>query len=122
MMEVAGLFLSGLVVAVQPAPVDVTNCAAYMTNNAQFGGSPVLAIGFTNTSERTISSITFGVTSGSQPEAEVTDKGTFSTGAHVNHSFSSPVSGVTHTNCVVRSVTFSDGGQWVAGAEPPVQR
>ena len=98
------------------APVNVTTCSSELTNAGQFGGGPTLTIGFTNTSSKTISSIVFGISDGQGTQVALTDAGTFKSGEAIHHTFNSPVSRVSGTQCVVREVTFADGGTWVAAS------
>ncbi len=119
MIPLAALALSSALAVSSGEPVNVTSCSSQVTNAGQIGASPILTIGFTNTSSRTISSIVFGISDGHNAEVPLTDAGTFNGGASVHHTFNSPVSSVFGTKCVVRSVTFADGGRWVAGADTP---
>ena len=96
------------------APVNVTTCSSELLSAGQFGGAPILTIGFTNTSSKTISSIVFGISDGQGAQVALTDAGTFKSGEAIHHTFNSPVSRVSGTQCVVREVTFSDGDRWVA--------
>jgi hypothetical protein len=114
MNALAGLLLAAQLAINGQTPVDVTTCSSQITNNGQFAAASLLTIDFTNTSARTIKSVTFGVSAGNQPEAQMTDAGTFTTGTPIRHTFTSPISNVTQPRCVVRSVTFSDGDEWVA--------
>ncbi|MBV8637856.1 MAG: hypothetical protein JO322_07195 [Candidatus Eremiobacteraeota bacterium] len=119
MIILAALALSSVLGAGTEIPVDVTSCSSQITSAGQIGASPILTIDFTNTSSKMISSIVFGISDGHNAEVPLTDAGTFNGGASVRHTFNSPVSSVSGTKCVVRSVTFSDGGRWVAGADTP---
>ena len=119
MIPLAALALSSAFNASTDMPVNVTSCTSELTNSGQFGGSPILTIGFTNTSSKTISSIVFGISDGQDAEVPLTDAGTFNSGATVRHTYTSPISRVSGTKCVVRAVTFTDGDRWVAGTDTP---
>lgn len=119
MISLAAVALSSMLAVSTDTPVDVTSCSSQLTNSGQIGASPILAIGFTNTSPKTISSIVFGISDGRNAEVPLTDAGTFNSGTAVHHTFNSPLSTVSGTKCVVRSVTFADGDRWVAGADTP---
>lgn len=114
MIALAALALSSVLAVNDGMPVNITSCSSEITNAGQIGASPILTIGFTNTSSKTISSIVFGINDGRDAEVRLTDAGTFNSGTSVHHSFASPVSRVSGTQCIVREVTFSDGDRWVA--------
>ena len=119
MISLTALALSSMLAASTDVPVDITACSSQLTNSGQFGGGPILTVGFTNTSSKTISSIVFGISDGRNAEVPLTDAGTFNSGVSVRHEFTSPISSVSGTKCVVRSVTFIDGNRWVAGTDTP---
>jgi hypothetical protein len=73
-----------------------------------------LTIAFTNTSPKTVSSVTFSVSDG-RSTSNIVDAGTFSSNVRIRHDFVTPqLIGAADVACSVQSVAFSDGSTWQA--------
>ncbi|HTX56861.1 MAG TPA: hypothetical protein VMD47_07135 [Candidatus Acidoferrales bacterium] len=129
-MFIASLLLSAALDAAAPtqsaylstSPVQVAACSIDETPavDLPFGSGlpesdPQTAISFVNTDQRPISSVVFEVSDGTHT-SRIVDKGTFSTGIAINHSYATPEFGYAlgGVNCKVQAVAFADGSTWQA--------
>ncbi len=73
------------------------------------------AISFVNEAPATVASVTFAVSDG-RTTREIVDKGIFSSGVAIDHSFATPEfqSDLRDVSCSVKSVAFTDGSVWQA--------
>ena len=73
------------------------------------------AISFVNQAPATVSAVTFVVSDG-RTTSQIVDKGTFSSGIAIDHSFITPEfqNDVSNVTCSVKSVAFTDGSLWQA--------
>ncbi|HTU71139.1 MAG TPA: hypothetical protein VMF11_12580 [Candidatus Baltobacteraceae bacterium] len=104
-------------------PVRVASCAldaadpsiAYPFGPAVPAGVSSTAISFVNTDQRPIASVVFTVSDG-RTTSRIVDKGTFSSGVEIDHSFATPEFGddLGSVQCSVASVAFADGSIWQA--------
>ena len=104
-------------------PVRVASCALEPATPAiDLAYSPAVASGaastvisFVNEAPATIASVTFDVSDG-RTTSQIVDKGTFSSGVAIDHSFITPEFGnaLSGLNCSVKSVAFTDGSLWQA--------
>ncbi|MGA7572313.1 MAG: hypothetical protein WBG27_03710 [Candidatus Aquilonibacter sp.] len=104
-------------------PVRVASCVlepaapsldlAYSPFSAQGEASTVIS--FVNQAPATIASVTFDVSDG-RTTSRIIDKGTFSNGVAIEHSFVTPELGndPAGLSCSVSSVAFKDGSLWQA--------
>jgi len=105
------------------SPVSVASCSlepAAPAISFPFGppsvsGSASTAISFENEAPATVASVTFAVTDG-RTTSQIVDKGTFSSGVSIDHSFITPEfqNDVSDVTCSVQSVAFTDGSTWQA--------
>jgi hypothetical protein len=89
-------------------------------------GTPsTLTIHYTNLSPKTAKTIVFGLTAGGVMKAAVRDKGTFSTGALIQHVFGISDNvfplGTAFTFCVPLQVKYADGSVWQNTNIPPMR-
>jgi hypothetical protein len=70
-----------------------------------------VTIAFVNTTNVPATSVTFVVKSGNQTRI-IVDKGTFSAGAQIVHTFDESPEFANTTSVRVQSVTFADGNTW----------
>jgi hypothetical protein len=81
-------------------------------DGAVFGSADSnVAIAFVNTANVPATSVTFVVQSGHQTRT-IVDKGTFSTGTRIVHTFDENRDFADPTSVRVQSVTFADGNTW----------
>jgi hypothetical protein len=104
-------------------PVAIATCSlkAEWTYNQVGGGDAAqfqaqyegenLTIDFSNATSRVISSVTFAVTDGGKTE-RIVDRGKFSPGVAIDHSFESRLTDEDNTQCHVSYVAFADGSSW----------
>jgi hypothetical protein len=99
--------VQGFTAASQSVPVgrEVVDGVAFGS-----GGSNV-TIAFVNTAGVPATSVTFVVKSGNQTQV-IVDKGTFSAGTQIVHTFDESPQFADTTSVRVQSVTFADGNTW----------
>ncbi|HUN29730.1 MAG TPA: hypothetical protein VMV65_07970 [Alphaproteobacteria bacterium] len=105
------------------APVRVASCSVTQASPAlynPFGTNGAAqaaetAISFVNQAPGAVSAVTFSVSDG-RTTSRIVDKGTFSSGVAINHSFITPEFGdeLGGVSCSVESVAFTDGSIWQA--------
>jgi hypothetical protein len=78
-------------------------------------GDALIAISFMNEAPATVGSVTFDVSDG-RTTSQIVDKGTFSRGVAIDHSYDTPQfqNGANDLTCSVKSVAFADGSLWQA--------
>jgi hypothetical protein len=74
-------------------------------------GSSNVTISFVNTASLSVKSVEFAVTAG-RHTCLITDKGTFSPGARITHTFLQSPQLVGASSVQIRKVTFADGSTW----------
>jgi hypothetical protein len=104
-------------------PVRVASCSvtpAAPTISLPFGMAEApqvaqTAISFVNLAPRAIAAVTFDVSDG-RTTSQIVDRGTFSSGVAIDHSFTTPEFGgdLSGVSCSVASVAFTDGSIWQA--------
>jgi hypothetical protein len=104
-------------------PVQVASCsvtAASPAISVPFGTTEApqvaqTAISFVNQAPSAIAAVTFSVSDG-RTTSQIVDKGTFSSGVAIDHSFVTPEFGndLAGVSCSVQSVAFTDGSTWQA--------
>jgi len=101
-------------------PIQVAGCS--VASSAPLSNLPGLSvpyssnltIAFTNTSPKTVKSVTFAVNDG-RSTSNIVDAGTFSSNVRIEHDFVTPqLIGESDVACSVQSVAFSDGSTWQA--------
>ena len=105
------------------APVQVASCSvtpAAPTLSlpyapASTAGAASTIISFVNQAPSAVASVTFDVSDG-RTTSQIIDKGTFSSGVSIDHSFITPEFQNTagDVTCSVKSVAFTDGSTWQA--------
>jgi hypothetical protein len=107
------------------SPVTVASCAlqpsAPSFSLPYYGGGQTpasagsTAISFENEAPATVSSVTFDVSDG-RTTSRIVDKGTFSSGVAIDHSFITPQfqDDLSNVTCAVQAVAFTDGSSWQA--------
>ena len=105
---------------------DVYGYRYYQPPYAASSTNPMLAIDYTNRTEKTMSQIDFGLIANGNLVAEVRDVGTFSPGVQIRHDF-----GISRNvfpirtglaRCVPLRITFADGTKWVNPHLPALRR
>jgi hypothetical protein len=112
--------------AVPPAPVRINRCHLNYTGGGLMISSVpgALHIAFTDIAPKPVSEIAFAVLLDGRREV-VNDRGTFSTGAQIEHVYDAFRGSRTRTfktpqpTCTVESVQFADGSTWHAPTSPP---
>lgn len=104
-------------------PVRVASCSVTPASPAlslPFGTTEApqvaqTAISFVNQAQGAIAAVTFNVSDG-RTTSQIVDKGTFSSGVAIDHSFITPEFGndLSDLSCSVQSVAFTDGSTWQA--------
>jgi prepilin-type processing-associated H-X9-DG protein len=104
-------------------PVAIATCTlkAEWTYDQVGGGDAVmfvpkyegenLTIQFSNSTSQVISSVNFAVTDGLNTQ-QIVDRGTFSPGIAIDHSFQSNLTDEDNAQCRVSNVAFADGSTW----------
>jgi hypothetical protein len=129
-MLIASLLLFAAVATAPPQtaytgiePVRVASCTLDVADPSiafPFGatlplGTSSTAISFVNEEQRPIASVVFAV-SNERTTSRIVDKGTFSKGVEIDHTFTTPEFGDLSgpLRCTVQSVAFADGTTWQA--------
>lgn len=108
------IMLGSLIGMSSTSPVRLATCevltptVVQSDNGSATIGRYALRVRFTDTSADPISRVTFTLDDGSQ----VSDVGTFSPGAAINHALD--LSSTTATSCAVTAVDFANGATWNA--------
>jgi hypothetical protein len=109
----APLVLGSLVALTSTSPVRIAGCrvmapVSQVDNDSTIvtSGFSVLHVRFANASQRPISRVTFALDDGTT----VTDAGTFTPGATIDHAMALTTS--TASSCSVKDVRFADGSTW----------
>ncbi len=135
----AAVLFSGLFPAIASAEttsqaIKVNGCVAtaathsqtwltsFGTNVTQPGIPPVLMIDFANTSQKSISSVEFGLVENGRIVAMVRDVGTFAPNASVMHAYGIRDTGGSSSaepaSCVPLAVHYTDGTAWMNSNMP----
>ncbi len=101
-------------------PVQVSACSVdTLVASTSSGDSPtyetigtLLHIRFVNTGPTPVSSVAFNVSEDGKTST-IVDRGTFSPGVEISHTFRGEMSGYD-ASCKVASVLFADGSAWMA--------
>ncbi|HTV93519.1 MAG TPA: hypothetical protein VMG98_12465 [Verrucomicrobiae bacterium] len=105
------------------APVTVASCALEPAPPAlslpysppSAAGEASTAISFENEAPATVASVTFDVSDG-RTTSRIVDRGAFSSGVAIDHSFFTPQfqDDLGNVTCSVQAVAFTDGSTWQA--------
>ena len=125
-MFIESLLLSAALTSPQTAytneaPIRVAACDLAYTPSIPLGfgntlaGGNSLSISFVNQADKPIVSVAFDVTAGGTT-SRIVDKGTFSSGTQINHSFNAYEfrNSAGDVACALKSVAFADGSTWQA--------
>ncbi|HUA08672.1 MAG TPA: hypothetical protein VMA98_05305 [Candidatus Acidoferrales bacterium] len=129
-MFIASLLLSAALERTQPTqsaytsanPIQVAACSVSQSplldlpfGSGSTAGGAETAISFVNTGSAPVTSVVFAVSEGNQT-TRIVDKGTFSNGITVKHTYLTPEFGYAlgDVSCNVQSVAFADGTTWQA--------
>lgn len=104
-------------------PIRVASCSlesavpgfALPYSPPETAGAASTTISFVNQAPAAVASVTFAVSDG-RTTSQIVDKGTFSSGIAINHSFLTPEfqGDLSDVTCAVTSVAFADGSRWQA--------